>query len=136
MPRRNKTLELPAIPKLEDLAEEHIPDIRELEIRPADRLKLARLLEQSAAMGAEESKIAKQRKKINTQIKVIMAQIQCGKLLHGEIKALYFNVPRTTLSKEKLLENGVEPDVIADSMETTDCYMLRVTTIKSGEEEE
>ncbi len=113
---------------------EYVPDIQEMGLDKRTLSQLSNLIIQHGELGYEKRKLEKERDKLTPEIKAILGEYQIGKCLCGEYRVAYFNVPRTSLSKELLLENGVPPAVIAACTVTKDVYTLKITP--QGEKEE
>jgi hypothetical protein len=114
--------------------QEEIPDIREFDLPPATRMQLVRLTEEHRVLGDEESTIKKSRNALTAKIKTILGEYKVGKAMVGDLRVSYYNVPRTSLSKIKLMEAGVTLKQIAAAEETKDAYTLKIS--RKGEEEE
>lgn len=126
----NLNPELPPPPE----PEEQIPDIRDFDLPSATRLQLVRLTEEHRELGDQAGEIKKQRDQLTSKIKKILGEYKVGKALVGDLRVTYFNAPRTSLNKIKLMENGVTVKQIQASEETKDSYTLRISRV--GQEEE
>lgn len=114
--------------------EEELPDIRELVTSSADRLKILRLSEEITELGETERAAGKAKAPLVAQLKKLLGDYEVGRAAVGEFRLAYYNCPRHTLSKEKLLENGVRPAVIEASTVHKDVFTLKVS--RKGEEED
>lgn len=114
--------------------EEVIPDIREVVDNPSDLTKLVKLVKTYSEWQAQESEAKRAKKPLNEDIKKLLGKYSVVKAWCGGLKVNYFNSPRTSISKDLLLANGVSPLVIAKSTTTKDVYSLRIT--EPGQEDD
>lgn len=115
---------------------EVVPDAREVIESDLDRNLLARLCAQHVEWNQAEKVARDAKKPITAKIKEILARNKATKLMVGDIRASYYNAPRSSLSRDLLLANGVTPAVIAKSTVTKDAYSLRLTLAGETEEDE
>lgn len=115
--------------------EEDAPDIRDLITSSADRLKILRLSEEIVELGEAEKVAKKAKEPLVLQLKKLLGDNEVGRATVGDYKLVYYNCPRHTLSKEKLLEHGVKPAIIEDSMVHKDVYTLKVSRLGQEEDE-
>ena len=113
---------------------EIIPDVRELIDDVKTRNLLAKLVTQSIDWQQTEKEAKKAREPITTQIKKILGDYEVGKAVCNGYRLNYFNSPRSSISKELLLSNGVSPAIITKCTTTSNSYTLRITA--PGEEDE
>lgn len=116
----------PYMPPPPPKEEEQIPDLRELVDDDADATFLANLVEQADAWRKQEAEAKKARKPLTERIKKLLGEYGIGKMMVGEIRVAYFNCPRSSISKELLLSQGVSPKVIAAATVIKDAYTLRI----------
>lgn len=118
----------PPPPPKEDVV---VPDVRDFISDNKTRLKLLRLVEESNAWGIQEKAARKAREPITQQIKEIMGEYEIGKAMCGSLMLTYFTSPRRSLSREKLLEHGISPQILDACTITKDTYTLRI--VEPGE---
>ena len=110
------------------------PQLEDLDIVPADRVRLSHLVRESAEWGQQEKEAKKARKPITEQIKTILGAYKIGRVLVCGLWVNYYNAPRTTLDKgllmTNLLEAGILPakatKILEMSTVTKDSYTLRI----------
>lgn len=110
-------------------------EIRELIANPAERLKFLRLSQASSSLAEEEKKIKYARRPITEQLKNLCVKYDIERALCNDVKVSYYDAPRSTISKELLLAQGVAPAVIAACTVVKSALTLRITPVGQDEEE-
>ncbi len=115
---------------------EVLPDMQEVITNPATRLKLLRLVEESASYAAEQRKINAKRKPIQEAIKLELGSTPV-KFMCDENRVVYYKIPRKKLSAQKLMTLcGVTPAQIMMCTEISDSWNLKITPPGESNDEE
>lgn len=107
--------------------EEIIPSLDDLGLSPAKRAEFADLVRQHLELGQQERAAKKTKEVLSARIKAFCSQLGAERLLVDSAKVAYYNVPRSAIKANLLLEHGVSPKTIADCTKTTDNWTLRIT---------
>lgn len=115
--------------------EEVVPDIREIVHVAADRLRLMQLVRQSADWKQQEKEAKNHRKPLTESIKRILGVYEIRRATCDGLLINYYNAPRSSLSREKLLSCGVSPQILEACTVTKDAYTLRISAPGEVEDE-
>lgn len=100
------------------------------------RLMVARLIQEQGELGRQESEIKKKRKQITAVLKKFAGDYKVDACISGDWRLSYFSTDRSSLDKQKLLDQGVSPEVIRKATVKKTSYSLRVALAGAEEEEE
>ena len=114
---------------------EVLPDMREVIEDAGMRRALVPLIEQNAELASEERLIRKQRKPLQDGIKKLLGN-NYTRFMCGLTRVVYYQVPRESLSRQKLLEAGVSPKILAACTVTSYSATLKITPSGDGEDDE
>ncbi len=117
---------------------EVVPDLREVVSSAPVRLKILRLTEAIHSWGVEEREAKKEKKRFVDQLKELFKDngIDDPKFMAGELRVLQYEVPRSSINMQKLLEHNVSPKVIAACTDTRKSLTLKISLPGESEEEE
>lgn len=115
---------------------DYIPDIQEVGFDKPTLVKVSRLIEQHAEWGQQKREAQTEQNKLIPEIKNVLGEYGIAKMFSGSSRVSYFNVPRKSLSVQKLLEHGVRPEVIAACYEIKDVPTLKITPRSEPEKED
>lgn len=113
--------------------EEVIPDLKSLIESRIEYKMLEGLITESADWAQQEREAKKARRPITEKIKQVLGKHGVSRAMCGEYRVIYYNAPRTSISKELLLSAGVDPEVIEECTISKDAYTLRI--LEPGEKE-
>ena len=115
---------------------EILPDMREVIESDITRRMLVPLIEQNAELAAEERLIRKERKPLQDGIKKLLGN-NYTRFMCGLTRVVYYQVPRESLSRQKLLEAGVSTKILAACTVTSYSATLKITPAgANGEDDE
>lgn len=113
---------------------EYIPELSELVEDKADRLKLVRAIDEMAAWKKQEREAKSATKPLTAIIKNLLGKHGVAKCICDGHMVNYYNAPRSTLSRELLMEHGVSPQILEACTVVKDSFTLRVS--EPGDEPE
>lgn len=123
-------------PKKEPVEAEVLPDIREVVTSPADRMKIIRLVAESADLAMQEKQIKNARKPITEMLKKIIPDLSSSlKFMADGVRVNMFTINRKSLSALKLREKGVSQAILDACTDTTAVITLKVTPAGESDEE-
>jgi hypothetical protein len=108
-------------------------DIQRLVSSPVDRKRIYQLVGQDTRLANMEREARAARQPVRESIKHILNRYDISKCFVGLMQVQYYNSPRLSISKEKLLAMGVHPKVIAACTVSVDSWQLRITPKKEDE---
>jgi hypothetical protein len=88
------------------------PDIRELDVPDNERGRLTRMIEQVAAITKTQGTLKKQKTDLVSEIKPLCKLYGLGKFMADGNRSAYYKQTKATISRQKLIEHGITPDVI------------------------
>jgi|SRR5579863_7146874 len=109
-----------------DEPEEYVPDLREVECSTGDRLRIMRLVADSAALQQQESEIKKQRAGITEMLKTLVAELPQHKFMVDGNRVNYYPTTRKTLNRTKLMAEGVSIQVLNRCTDESVSFSLRI----------
>lgn len=112
------------------------PDIRELDIEPADRLQMVRLAIQHAAQGMAEKHAQQAKKVLTDRLRVFVNKYGLTKFQIDGNRCNNYTQIRSSISKELLLAHNVSPETIAACTTTKEILTFRLTPPAGTEVEE
>lgn len=115
----------------EPVDEELIPTLDDLGLPQVQRDNVEALVARHLELGEQERAARKEKDLLSAQIKALCAKLGADKLRVGEARVAYYNVPRSSIKVNLLLEHGILPSVIAACTKTTDNWTLRIS--RAGE---
>lgn len=123
-------------PKKEPLEAEVLPDIREVVTSPADRMKIIRLVAESADLAMQEKQIKNARKPITEMLKKIIPDLSSSlKFMADGVRVNMFTINQKRLNQLKLREKGVSQAIIDACTDTVPVTTLKVTPAGESDEE-
>lgn len=128
VPKEKRASMIPVERQKKQQAEaEVVPDIAELDLPPADRLQLVRLILQCRTHGEVEKTAKKAKKALSDRIKTFAKQYDLSKFMVDGSPCNYYKSSRTTISAALLHAQGVSPTVIAAATVVTESWSFKAS---------
>lgn len=113
--------------------EESVPDIRDQVSRKTADVFMS-LVETSMDLKSQIDVLERERMGVTATLKKLVSDNGIEKAVIGDCKLAYYNAPRTSISRAKLLDLGVKQSILDAATEKTDVFTLKISRMKEGEE--
>jgi hypothetical protein len=131
----------PAVPPPPAKEEEVIPAVGDIVNNAKERLELARAIDRSAQLTAQEKIIHKERDALTSYIKASMGRLKVGKMISGTWKVNYYEQSRRVIEERylamALLKHSIPAEVgrriLEDAVDVRSSYILRITASREEE---